>query len=199
MRIFYAIRHGQTDWNVQGLLQGTIDTDLNETGRDQARAAHEVFKTLDIHHIIVSPKKRCLQTLEHLLNEQDVPSITDQSLIERSFGQYEGQSRDKVTNGQGMSIPHLPTVEPWDEVKDRAASCVLRHLRETPDKTLCFVTHGGVTSALVEALTGREGFVTPNCQFIRFTEHDQGWDYSVIETHSVETTHPHPINEGLAR
>ena len=53
----YVMRHGQTDWNVLGKIQGISDTELNETGIKQAKEAKEKFNQLEIDLIFCSPLK----------------------------------------------------------------------------------------------------------------------------------------------
>ncbi len=65
------VRHGETDWNKLGLIQGSVDTDLNEIGHAQAKAVGALL-ALRKHEwrdfqIFVSPQKRARQTLAHIL------------------------------------------------------------------------------------------------------------------------------------
>ncbi|MEM9205544.1 MAG: histidine phosphatase family protein [Pseudomonadota bacterium] len=95
----YFIRHGETDWNRAGRLQGQTEIDLNETGRSQAKRNGEVLKdflTADLIQtipIVSSPMRRVQQTLKIVLDEigrsSDVIE-TDDRLKEISFGEMEG-------------------------------------------------------------------------------------------------------------
>ena len=86
-----AIRHGETDINASGLLQGQqIDAPLNEKGKEQARQAAEKLPG-DIDIIISSPLVRATQTAR-ILNERfkkEAMSV-DNRLLERDFGEFEG-------------------------------------------------------------------------------------------------------------
>jgi probable phosphoglycerate mutase len=64
MRSFYFIRHGQTDWNAIGRMQGQSDIPLNATGLQQAKEAAEKFVGLDIDRIVSSPLKRASVTAQ---------------------------------------------------------------------------------------------------------------------------------------
>lgn len=57
-------RHGQTDWNVLGKLQGKTDIELNDRGRQQAKETSELIKNENIDIIIISPLKRAKETNE---------------------------------------------------------------------------------------------------------------------------------------
>src|ERR1041385_1316907 len=87
---FYLIRHGQTDWNKEHLLQGIVDNVLNEAGERQAK---ELAKTL--HHVhfdlaFSSDLLRAKRTAEIILLEKKVHVETTKLLRERAFGKHEG-------------------------------------------------------------------------------------------------------------
>jgi broad specificity phosphatase PhoE len=90
------VRHGETDWNRQGLIQGSIDTDLNETGHAQAKSVAALLAAQDIpwadYRIVVSPQRRAQQTAEYILNAlgRDMDSV-DARVRELGFGVWEGK------------------------------------------------------------------------------------------------------------
>jgi probable phosphoglycerate mutase len=86
----YFIRHGETDFNLQGIIQGRgVDSDLNDTGRQQARAFFEAYQHIDFELIVTSTLKRTHQTVSHFL-ERDIPWIQMPELDEISWGSFEG-------------------------------------------------------------------------------------------------------------
>ena len=104
-------RHGQTDWNVAGKIQGVTDIELNETGVKQAEttrekllnetgikqaeATREKLLNQNIDVIISSPLKRAKKTAEIIKGERDIPLIIDDGLKERCFGKFEGKTREE--------------------------------------------------------------------------------------------------------
>ena len=90
------IRHGETDWNKRGLIQGSIDTDLNETGRAQAAHLARLMlakaEMLEGFQIICSPQRRAQQTAEAILKAlgRDLDA-TDHRVKELGFGIWEGK------------------------------------------------------------------------------------------------------------
>jgi broad specificity phosphatase PhoE len=90
------VRHGETEWNRQGLIQGSIETDLNETGHAQAKAVATLLAGQDIDwknfRIVVSPQRRAQQTATHILNAlgRDMDSV-DPRVRELGFGIWEGK------------------------------------------------------------------------------------------------------------
>ena len=64
----YIIRHGQTDWNVLGKIQGRQDIPLNETGRRQAACLAKGMERRPVSMIFSSPQKRALERKSYLSN-----------------------------------------------------------------------------------------------------------------------------------
>lgn len=85
----YVLRHGQTDYNVQGKFQGQIDTKLNEKGLKQVKQAYEKLKNTQFDLVVSSPLDRAVQTAKIVRKKDKI--ILENRLIERSFGKLEGQ------------------------------------------------------------------------------------------------------------
>ena len=101
--LFYLVRHGQTDWNRAGKIQGTTDIPLNETGRQQAEQLATVLKERSgypaktrIDAVYASPLARAFQTAEILAKEGKLPLRRLTGLRERDFGYWEGKSWQQV-------------------------------------------------------------------------------------------------------
>ena len=92
----YFVRHGQTDWNVRGKLQGKSDIALNETGRLQAVETREKLKQVAMDAIYCSPLMRARETAEIINVLWELPIQCDDRLMERSFGDMEGALRKDV-------------------------------------------------------------------------------------------------------
>jgi probable phosphoglycerate mutase len=95
--IVYVIRHGQTDWNAEGRLQGQRDIPINATGRAQAtrngEALGELVGSADEFDFVASPLSRTRETMERLRTAMGLDPLgyrTDERLKELSFGDWEG-------------------------------------------------------------------------------------------------------------
>lgn len=88
----YIMRHGETDWNRQGRLQGSEDIPLNEYGVALAQKTREGLEKEQIHfdRVFTSPYKRARKTAEIMIGGDDIPLIADPRIREMSFGKYEG-------------------------------------------------------------------------------------------------------------
>jgi probable phosphoglycerate mutase len=123
----YFCRHGQTHANAHGVWSGTLETPLNEIGKQQAKQAGQSAKALGIDYIICSPLGRARETAEIIAKEIGFAAeyIDFNSLfIERHFGQMEGQpweidadgfidveTKDSVLNRARLALEHLQTIE----------------------------------------------------------------------------------------
>ena len=94
----YFLRHGQTDWNLEGLIQGTIDTPLNDTGLAQAkalgRALADVPGLARGFQFFVSPLRRARQTMDHIASALGLAADgigVAADLRELGFGVWEGK------------------------------------------------------------------------------------------------------------
>lgn len=104
-KTFYFIRHGQTDLNLRGIVQGRgVNTPLNENGRKQAQAFFEAYKDVPFDKIYTSTLLRTQQTVESFV-QLGIPAEELIGLDEISWGIYEGREQDEeVMSGFGKLI-----------------------------------------------------------------------------------------------
>ena len=79
MKIFF-MRHGETDYNKKMIMQGALDTDLNDIGKSQAKIASEEVSKLNVDIIICSPQKRALETAKIIAKKINKEVIVDERL-----------------------------------------------------------------------------------------------------------------------
>lgn len=85
------VRHGQTKWNVEMRLQGTLDSDLTETGIFQAEKLGERLSDIEFSKVFASPSGRTMKTAELILRNKEKAIIKDNRLKEMNFGILEGK------------------------------------------------------------------------------------------------------------
>ena len=90
------IRHGQTDFNVEGRLQGTLPVPLNACGRAQARALAHYLKALPIDAIYASPRTRALETAQIIGEILGQEVRQDERLAEIAFGDFESLTMSEI-------------------------------------------------------------------------------------------------------
>ncbi|MFK7807747.1 MAG: histidine phosphatase family protein [Saprospiraceae bacterium] len=91
-REWYFIRHGQTEYNNKGIVQGSgIDSELNEHGLKQAHAFYRSYKEIPFQLLIASGLQRTRQTIQPFAR-QGIPILRDSTINEMHWGIYEGKS-----------------------------------------------------------------------------------------------------------
>src|SRR5699024_6004320 len=90
MTTIRLIRHGETNWNKEGRIQGKTDIPLNETGRIQAEECAASLKHSEWDIIISSPLKRAKQTAEIINKNLHLPIMEMSAFAERNYGDAEG-------------------------------------------------------------------------------------------------------------
>lgn len=157
------LRHGRTEWNASGRMQGQSDVPLDDVGREQAAAAARALAQVEPTVVVTSDLLRAAATAEALAQETGLPVTADERIRERSFGVWEGMLRDELAERwpeqfrvwvQGGQ-PEGVDVERRDAVGERFAAAVHEHSAplEAGD-TLVVVTHGAAISIGVTALLG---------------------------------------------
>lgn len=92
--MIYVIRHGQTDWNLAGKTQGSIETELNETGIKQALSVKNELLNIKLDIALCSPRNRCKSTAEIICKDRNIPIVEIEDLREREFGEFEGKQKN---------------------------------------------------------------------------------------------------------
>jgi broad specificity phosphatase PhoE len=90
MTTLVLIRHGQTDWNVEGRWQGQADPPLNNTGREQARHAAEHQRHLGFAALYSSDLRRAMETAQIIGAEMELDVIPEPRLREINLGRWQG-------------------------------------------------------------------------------------------------------------
>ncbi|WP_439883242.1 histidine phosphatase family protein [Pontibacter sp. MBLB2868] len=86
----YIIRHGQTDYNLQGIVQGSgVDSNLNEVGREQAEKFFAMYKDIPFDKVYTSTLKRSIQSVQHFI-DLGIPHEQHAGLNEINWGTREG-------------------------------------------------------------------------------------------------------------
>lgn len=95
MTTICLVRHGETDWNALGMIQGKTDIPLNQKGIKQAKECGVFLKSDTWDVIVTSPLTRAKQTAEIISSIIDKPSIEMADFIERDYGDAEGMTAEE--------------------------------------------------------------------------------------------------------
>lgn len=168
----YVLRHGETNENITKVMQGNMETVLNETGKAQAMAVREKVEKANIDLIISSPKKRALETA--YLAAPNVMLKTDDRLLSRDHGEFEGMTRDQIDLHEYWNIKknvQYERAESIGELFNRISSFLNDVVEMYGDKNVMIVTHSGITRVLYYYFNGfpEDGDLTEyestNCSF----------------------------------
>ncbi|WP_434750566.1 histidine phosphatase family protein [Paenibacillus amylolyticus] len=150
------IRHGLTDWNASGRIQGQTDIPLNEEGRKQAERLGRRLQSESYQwdYIVTSGLSRAQETGEILSQMLRVPMLEpDARLKERGFGQIEGLTSDERVARWGKSWDTLDLgQEHISEIQVRALAFLEDLWFSRASQNILIVTHGAFLANLLTAL-----------------------------------------------
>jgi probable phosphoglycerate mutase len=160
----YFIRHGETDWNREGRLQGQQDIPLNDLGRAQAEEAARRLATLVSPHTLpwhVSPLLRTQETAKRSrlsIGMADEGYLLEDRLKELSFGRWEGLTWREVKQSDPAGAARREA-DKWGMVPPDGESYALLIARlqpwlDTVTEDCVVVAHGGVARGLLHLVAG---------------------------------------------
>ena len=156
----YLVRHGETDWNQAGLLQGQTDIALNAQGLEQAREAAERLKEIPFEIAFCSPLIRAKRTAETIIGDRKITITTDERLRELNFGPWEGVDIRTIKDAasQPFTNPgsYIPPegAESFAQLYKRSGEFVDQVLLplEGIYETVLVVAHGGVNRSILNPI-----------------------------------------------
>jgi broad specificity phosphatase PhoE len=184
IKTLYIVRHGQTDLNKQGIVQGRgMDTDLNDEGRKQAQQFLNAYGHINFDKIYISTLKRTQQSIQGFI-DKGIPYEKLEGLDELAWGIHEGQKSTPETKAAFLQLMRDWTAgrldvkfeggESPNEVKARQ-EVALNHIMSQPDeKTVLICMHGRAMRLLLcllteQPLTKMESFPHQNLVLYKVT------------------------------
>jgi len=177
MGTLLIVRHGETDWNAQGRIQGHTDIRLSEKGAEQARSLRQRLADCQIDVAYSSDLKRTSETAKLALGDRDLVLNQTPRLREYHKGVFEGMTLEEIKSQYPAEYPkylekdlsYAPEGgETTRDVSIRMASIFEEIKTKHLEETVLVVSHGGVLRAAMVSLLGMplEGnwsFVFGNC------------------------------------
>jgi len=153
--ILGLLRHGQTDWNVAGRLQGTSDIPLNETGVAQALAAAQAIVASEWDVLVTSPLSRARETAQSIASAHGRHQLViDDRFLERAFGEAEGL---KYEEWKRLHDPAVGVAggENLEQLELRARDLLSAIAREYEGRRVLAVSHGALIRKLVRIASNK--------------------------------------------
>ena len=162
----YLIRHGQTDYNLQGIVQGSgVDTSLNDTGRLQAKAFFEAYKDIPFDKIYASSLRRTVETIDPFI-KKGIPFEQLPGLNEFSWGCKEGVPLTDENHEYYLQVTtdwqkgiYETCIEGGDnplQVKARQEIALERIMANEDEQTILICMHGRAMRVLLCILLNYE-------------------------------------------
>ncbi|TDB73050.1 histidine phosphatase family protein [Micromonospora sp. KC723] len=190
-------RHGNTDWNAAGRVQGQTDVPLNDLGREQARTAAPLLAGLRPDVIVASDLRRAVDTAAALAEVTGLPVRTDARLRERHFGQWQGlllteaaeRFPDEYARWRAGDPDPGAGIETLEDLGKRLGAAFQDAADLAAGGTVVVTTHGGAARQGVGYLLGWDHRVMRtvgslgNCHWTELRHGDaRGWH---LRTHNV--------------
>ena len=157
----YITRHGETNWNKEGRMQGWKNSDLTQKGIENAEKLGDSLKSINFDCIYSSPLGRAVQTANYIKGNRDTEIIIKDSLKEMGFGLWEGMEHSKVEELYPLQLfnfwnkPHLYQSidgESFEELLFRARKVLNQIVNNASCENILVVSHAGFIKAIYAIL-----------------------------------------------
>jgi len=156
-------RHGETDWNRREIFRGRADVELNERGREQAKALAAAVKDIQIDAVYSSPLRRAAETAEAIAEPHGIPVKIEQGFTDFDYGVWQGLPHDEVRRRypemykDWVERPHTVRVEGGESlrmVRRRSVEALADVAEQHEGRTVVIVAHRVVNKVMLCAVLG---------------------------------------------
>lgn len=153
----YITRHGETEWNTQGRMQGWKNSNLTERGMSNAKALGRALKDVEFERVYCSPLDRTRHTAELIFDGRDIEIVYEDNLKEIHLGEFEGLNQDEIKaiypefKNHFWEKPHLYAAksgEDFYKVRERVVNALEKIISENKTGNILIVTHGVVLKTI---------------------------------------------------
>ena len=159
-----VVRHGETDWNISGILQGWIDVPINDKGRVQARELAQAFADSGFGCVFTSPLSRALETAQIIASDLRLgPPVRLEGLKERHFGSVQGVPKAQLATLNPLLQQQLLDRNPacpfdqgetMDGFATRVLDAIMSIGERNPGERVLAITHGWVMDVITRHIRG---------------------------------------------
>ena len=161
--VLILIRHGETLWNTQLRMQGSLDSDLTPKGESQIMALGEWMKEVPFDYLYCSDTARAHETAEAKSKFTGHNLNLDKRLREKNLGVFEGLTSEEARERYPETFQQFKTAgasyvidqgESTQQLMKRALDAIEEIRDRHPQKVAVVVTHGGVVRVLMKHVLG---------------------------------------------
>ena len=151
------VRHGETDWNRERRVQGSLGASINDAGREQARALARLLWEVPLQAVYSSTLERALETASYVAGPHSLSVVTDPRLNEIHHGDWEGMAESDLPDldlylrwRADPTSATLPNAEPLEAVNERAIAAMrdIMGKHQEGDGLVAIVSHQVVLALL---------------------------------------------------
>ncbi|WP_010295411.1 histidine phosphatase family protein [Clostridium senegalense] len=209
MTKLYITRHGETEWNKLGKMQGWNDSPLTELGKVQAQWLRDRVENINFSKIYTSSSDRAYKTAEIIKGDRDIEIVPSLDLREIRLGVWQGLTQEEISElnkenhynywNKPEKYITVEGAESFEEVRDRAYRTIMKMVRENKGKEILVVTHTTVLKGFMCALQKKEIKDLWEPPFIKQTsltvvEFDEDENYKII-TNADASHHQYTFKE----
>jgi broad specificity phosphatase PhoE len=155
------VRHGETEWNRREIFRGRADVELNERGREQAKALGAALDRRSIDVVYSSPLSRAVETAEAITGPHGMSVEIEDAFIDFHYGTWQGLPHDEVRQRypdmyhDWVERPHTVRMDGGESlrmVRRRAMQALMRVVDRHQDETVVVVAHRVVNKVMLCAV-----------------------------------------------
>lgn len=195
----YLVRHGETDWNRVGRIQGRLDVDINLFGVKQAHLCAKRLKHIPFDKAFTSPLARAVQTAEIINQHHQLRIEAHKDLEEIHLGNWEGMTWSEINRSyrtlmtdmqRERKMANIHGGESYEDVIERSMGFI-ESIKNHPYEHILVVSHGGVIKSILSHVLGlsiekRSNFNVMNTSMsiLEYHKSQERWRVVTMNDHS---------------